>query len=102
VKHIIVNINKNKSINNKLDIYSELSDQLEFPGWCGTNWDAMLDCLSDLEWLDAEECECIIVVHNATHLQKNHPDLYSNIRWLVEKTKKRWKSYPRSIKIQLK
>ena len=44
----------------------EFSDALLFPGYFGWNWDALSDCLHDLDWLPADGY--LIVVENATRV----------------------------------
>lgn len=99
MKIITAHLNKSKNIRKQIDIRNQLGSQLEFPGWCGSNWDALLDCLSGLTCLDTEECKCIIVLHNANQLKESHPDLFSGIVRLVKHTQEEWEGYPRSIKI---
>lgn len=38
----------------KAELLARIADALEFPWWFGQNWDALADCLGDLEWLPAE------------------------------------------------
>lgn len=35
----------------KADMLTGLAQVLEFPSWFGHNWDALADCLDDLQWL---------------------------------------------------
>lgn len=35
----------------KADLLRAMAQALEFPAWFGHNWDALADCLDDLEWL---------------------------------------------------
>jgi RNAse (barnase) inhibitor barstar len=37
-----------------------LSEQLDFPGYFGFNWDALSDCLRDLHWLSPSR---VVLVH---------------------------------------
>lgn len=39
---------------NKHDFLGRMARALRFPDWFGHNWDALADCLSDLEWLPAD------------------------------------------------
>jgi len=36
------------------EFFDALASAFEFPGYFGRNWDAVADCLGDLEWLEAE------------------------------------------------
>lgn len=36
---------------NKAEVIARIAEALEFPDWFGHNWDALADCLSDLNWL---------------------------------------------------
>lgn len=38
----------------KHDFLGRMAGALRFPDWFGHNWDALADCLSDLEWLPAD------------------------------------------------
>ncbi|MEV4813089.1 barstar family protein [Micromonospora avicenniae] len=44
-------------------VFYEFSDALLFPGYFGWNWDALSECLRDLNWLPAEAY--LIVVERA-------------------------------------
>ncbi|MEJ3748181.1 barstar family protein, partial [Actinomycetes bacterium KLBMP 9797] len=46
--------------------FYEFSDALLFPAYFGWNWDALSDCLRDLNWLPADGY--LIVVENAPRL----------------------------------
>jgi RNAse (barnase) inhibitor barstar len=35
----------------KEDFLSRVAEALSFPDWFGANWDALNDCLTDLDWL---------------------------------------------------
>lgn len=47
-------------------VFSEFSDALLFPGYFGWNWNALSDCLRDLNWLPADGY--LIVIENAPRL----------------------------------
>jgi len=36
------------------ELFDALAEAFRFPDYFGRNWDAVADCLGDLEWLDAE------------------------------------------------
>jgi RNAse (barnase) inhibitor barstar len=40
-----------------------VADTFRFPGYFGGNWDALIDCLRDLEWLAA--VGYVMVIHDA-------------------------------------
>jgi RNAse (barnase) inhibitor barstar len=35
----------------KAELLDQFAQALEFPGWVGRNWDALVDALGDLSWL---------------------------------------------------
>lgn len=37
----------------KTDFLDRIAAALDFPAWFGRNWDALADCLGDLDWLPA-------------------------------------------------
>lgn len=39
---------------NKAGLLARIAIALDFPDWFGHNWDALADCLGDLEWLPAD------------------------------------------------
>jgi RNAse (barnase) inhibitor barstar len=47
-------------IDSKEDLLNWYSDALSFPDYFGMNWDALSDCLRDLEWVKEQQ---VIIVH---------------------------------------
>lgn len=45
----------------KEQLLRQLSIQLNFPEYFGSNWDALLDCLSDFHWINQTK---IVIVHD--------------------------------------
>jgi len=53
-------------IGNKAQLLSFLARSVPLPDYFGQNWDALDECLSDLEWLDRPK---IILIHRDIPLQ---------------------------------
>ena len=56
------------SVKDKEQLFSELSLKLNFPYYFGFNWDALYDCLRDLNWINQKE---IVLVHDELPLLDN-------------------------------
>src|SRR3954465_4610196 len=52
--------------------FTEIARELAFPGHFGRNWDAVYDCLTDLNWLPAEGY--VLVFDGFGALARNAPD----------------------------
>jgi hypothetical protein len=59
-KEIIINLENCKCVD---DIYDMFAKMLKFPEWWGRNWDAFYDCLSDKDFNNLEEGDCIIMIN---------------------------------------
>ncbi len=57
------------SIKNDEVLFSAISKSLEFPDYFGGNWDAINECLSDMEWNEAEGY--VLFVTNASELWRD-------------------------------
>jgi RNAse (barnase) inhibitor barstar len=55
----------------KADLLAALAQELRFPAWFGHNWDALADCLDDLEWLEAPGY--LLVLENSEALSNAAP-----------------------------
>lgn len=63
---ILVTIPKNIQTKKQLlDIYSE---KASFPEYFGHNWDALIDCLSDLTWFNGKS---VVIVHEDLPLRND-------------------------------
>ncbi len=52
--HFVIKTISGKKCKTKAGLLDEFSRVFSFPEYCGHNWDALEECLADLEWLPAK------------------------------------------------
>jgi hypothetical protein len=52
-------------------LFDEFAAALQFPYYFGENWNALLECVTDLGWLP--DGACVLLILNATQLLENEP-----------------------------
>jgi len=67
-----------------------LSRALHFPDWYGSNWDALLDCLTDMSWNEADGY--LVILQRTDVLQASEPESLEKLLDLFEEVIKRWKA----------
>ncbi len=50
----VVAVLDGEAASSRAGFFTEIARQLAFPAYFGKNWDAVYDCLTDLNWLPAE------------------------------------------------
>lgn len=66
-RSIIIDVDGNKMVNKEV-FFSFISKELNFPDYFGKNWDALDECLHDLEWLDISVNQILIIVRNSDNI----------------------------------
>lgn len=56
------------AFNSKADLLVGIAAAFQFPGYFGRNWDALIDCWSDMSWLPANGYICIIEKANVLEM----------------------------------
>ncbi len=70
--------------------FYELSDALLFPGYFGWNWNALSDCLRDLNWLPADRY--LVVVENAPRLLSSSTEDRRTLFRVLRRAARHWAS----------
>lgn len=52
-------------VSSRQDLFDVVSRDLAFPDYFGENWDAFVDCMSDLSWIEETE---VVVAHDGLPL----------------------------------
>ena len=55
-------------INDADDLFRKISETMSFPDYFGMNWDALTDCLKDMEWLEAKGY--VLIINDSENLWK--------------------------------
>lgn len=60
-----------KNMKTRADLFSEITKKLYFPDYFGNNWNALDDCLQDLDWIHAYSIKIIVRNFDKILLEKN-------------------------------
>jgi len=58
------NVSIPAGITDREQLFEAFAAQLDFPDYFGRNWDALYDCLTDLDWLPAD-VRHVVIAHAA-------------------------------------
>ena len=72
----------------KSGLLGEFSRVLDFPSYFGKNWDALEDCLTDLQWLPAPGY--LFIMTEAEQLLPDHDEEYGIFLSILEASGKVW------------
>jgi RNAse (barnase) inhibitor barstar len=78
-----------KNIERKEQLMNAVATALHFPGDFGRNWDAMEECLTDMEWVDAEGY--LIYYDHIDPLIAAHPDQFETLLEILRDAVASWK-----------
>jgi RNAse (barnase) inhibitor barstar len=73
----------------KAALLRAFAEAFEFPDWFGHNWDALADCLGDLEWLPAEGY--VLGLRNVQSLRAADPADYATLISVLEGACEDWR-----------
>ncbi len=81
-----------KKCSNKIKLFKEFAKKLKFPTYFGYNWDAFLDLMRDLEWMNPNDYNgVVILIKNSdfflkNEINKNEMEKFRNIVNEIAKT----------------
>ena len=75
--------------------FQEIARDLRFPDYFGRNWDAVYDCLTDLNWLPA--AGYVVVLDGFDHLAMNEPGQWDIGLKVLREACAFWRPLPRPM-----
>jgi RNAse (barnase) inhibitor barstar len=78
-----------KNITRKEQLLNHVATALHFPKSFGHNWDALEECLTDLEWVDAEGY--VLCYDHIDGLLEAHPDQFETLVEILRDAVATWK-----------
>jgi hypothetical protein len=88
-KRVVVRALRGHKMRTTARLFDECAAALQFPDYFGENWDALDECLADLEWLEGDAY--IIVITTAQHLlDGEQPEKLKLFLELLEDTAREW------------
>src|SRR5215467_10488887 len=60
-----------QSIKTQEDLFTAIAEAMNFPEYFGKNWDALEECLRDLEWISAKGY--VLIIHHANQFWQRAP-----------------------------
>jgi RNAse (barnase) inhibitor barstar len=79
---------------NKKDFLVRVAKALSFPDWFGGNWDALYDCLTDLDWLSTKT-GYVLVFENGEHFCSSQKHEFDDATAVLIAAAEYWKAQKR-------
>lgn len=76
------------SLTNKAEVLSACATALQFPSHFGHNWDALEECLTDLEWLPASGY--LLFYNHPKPFAQNHPKDWKTLMEIFQAAIDEW------------
>jgi RNAse (barnase) inhibitor barstar len=70
-------------------LFDEVAAALQFPPYFGENWDALDECLADLEWPHAPAC-LLVILNAANVLDLDSSESRQTFREILERVAREW------------
>jgi RNAse (barnase) inhibitor barstar len=83
-----------RKMRDKKDFLDQIAKTLQFPEWFGNNWDALNDCLTDLEWLPSTR-GYVLVFEHSEHFGSRHAQEFENAIVVFQAASEFWKTQGR-------
>ena len=87
---LVLKIVKGRLCNTPATLFAEFARALEFPDYFGHNWDALEECLADLEWLPAKGY--ILLITDADQVLSNDETEYETFLEILRDAGEAWGS----------
>ena len=84
----VLKIIKGRHCKTPANLFAEFAQALKFPDYFGHNWDAMEECLADLEWLPAKGY--ILLVTNAEGVLPEDEEEYETFLEILRDAGEAW------------
>jgi RNAse (barnase) inhibitor barstar len=78
----------------KKDFLAHVASALSFPDWFGSNWDALKDCLEDLDWVPAKT-GYVLVFERSEHFGTSHREDFDVATAVLAMAAEFWKTQGR-------
>lgn len=79
----------------KADFLACIAQSLRFPPDFGSNWDALLDCLRDLSWLEAPGW--VVILDRSKHFCAGHPQEFAQAMEIMGEAADFWRQEGRPL-----
>ncbi|HUP97124.1 MAG TPA: barstar family protein [Usitatibacter sp.] len=79
-----------RKINRKEQLMNAAATAMSFPEHFGNNWDALEECLTDLEWVDADGY--VLFYDHVDGLLSTHPDQFETLLEILKDAVDAWKA----------
>lgn len=72
----------------KTELLQRFATAFAFPDWFGHNWDALADCLGDLEWMPTHGY--VLLLEHAADFRATHPEEFDTLLDVLRDTSRQW------------
>ncbi len=84
----VVRVVRGQKMRTESSLFNEISAALQFPYYFGENWDALDECLNDLEWLPGNAY--LVVVSDALSTLTEEPSKLATLAKVLKRTCAEW------------